>query len=207
MASLGKRSRSTRRGISPPPLHRKLEHTSSEDQRILVTDLPSQPTQSLAPFPSNSSDLLRIFSWNVNGIAPFLQKPTTSFFTPRQEPSAFISTTTPLLDATPYTLRSFLYPHHEPLPRSRHWRRNRHAPRPQARLPPPPAGGKPRVRSGGMGWMVVLVGDVNIARGPLDGCPGMRLGEEQVKGRRDFNARFCSAEEGAGGMGGVDVWR
>lgn len=54
------------------------------------------------------------------------------------------------------------------------------------------------------GWRVCLVGDMNVARGPLDGFPGIRMGREHVRSRADFNARFFLKEDG---FRGVDVWR
>ncbi|GAB7333099.1 hypothetical protein MBLNU13_g04771t1 [Cladosporium sp. NU13] len=53
------------RDISPPPLKRqRLVHTLEETER------------------EQSVSSLRLFSWNINGISPFIQKPITSFFTP-----------------------------------------------------------------------------------------------------------------------------
>lgn len=54
------------------------------------------------------------------------------------------------------------------------------------------------------GWWVVLIGDVNIARAPRDGYPGIRLGSEHVRNRREFNEMFFESEAG---MRGVDTWR
>lgn len=54
------------------------------------------------------------------------------------------------------------------------------------------------------GFNVVLVGDMNIARTPIDGYPGIRLGLEHVKNRADFNAKFFDDEKG---MRGIDTWR
>lgn len=51
------------RDISPPPLKR---------QRLL-----QKPT---GPEREQSDPSLRLFSWNINGISPFIQKPITSFF-------------------------------------------------------------------------------------------------------------------------------
>ena len=52
------------RDISPPPLKRqRLVHTPEEPER------------------EQSVSSLRLFSWNINGISPFIQKPITSFFT------------------------------------------------------------------------------------------------------------------------------
>lgn len=52
------------RDISPPPLKRqRLVHSSTDPER------------------EQSDSSLRLFSWNINGISPFIQKPITSFFT------------------------------------------------------------------------------------------------------------------------------
>lgn len=66
----------------------------------------------------------------------------------------------------------------------------------------------------GAGWRVVLVGDMNVAPAPLDGYPGIRLGMEHIRSRRDFNEKFLSAadnsvdeDEGEGGMRGIDTFR
>lgn len=48
------------------------------------------------------------------------------------------------------------------------------------------------------GWIVVIAGDINIARSPLDGFPGIRLGEAHVKNRMDFDRKFMSKREGLG---------
>ncbi|KAI7218861.1 DNase I-like protein [Hortaea werneckii] len=53
------------RPISPPPKRRKL---SRSDAKHGETD---------------DSNLLTIYSWNVNGIQPLIQQPITSFFSPR----------------------------------------------------------------------------------------------------------------------------
>lgn len=54
------------------------------------------------------------------------------------------------------------------------------------------------------GLRVVVGGDVNIARGAIDGFPGIRLGDEHVRNRRDFNEKFFDGEEG---LRAVDAWR
>jgi len=54
------------------------------------------------------------------------------------------------------------------------------------------------------GWQVVLIGDMNIARSPLDGYPGIRLGAEHVRNRKEWNEMFV---DGKDGMRGVDSWR
>lgn len=51
------------RDISPPPVKRqRLAHTPTKGER------------------KRSGSSLRLFSWNINGISPFIQKPITSFF-------------------------------------------------------------------------------------------------------------------------------
>jgi exonuclease III len=75
------------RDISPPPLKRqRLAHTSTESER------------------EQSGSSLRLFSWNINGISPFIQKPITSFFTSEK-------TTQPRPQAS---LRDFLRRHDFP---------------------------------------------------------------------------------------------
>lgn len=54
------------------------------------------------------------------------------------------------------------------------------------------------------GWHVVLIGDMNIAREPIDGYPGIRLGPDHVKNRSDFNAKFFNEPKG---MRGIDTFR
>jgi exonuclease III len=54
------------------------------------------------------------------------------------------------------------------------------------------------------GWSVVVAGDMNIARSPIDGFPGIRLGEEHVKNRADFERKFMSKNEG---LGMLDTFR
>ena len=55
------------REISPPPLKRR---------RIAGAPVAEQQKDSHTPPP-----VLRLFSWNINGISPFIQQPITSFFT------------------------------------------------------------------------------------------------------------------------------
>lgn len=55
-------------------------------------------------------------------------------------------------------------------------------------------------------YEVVLIGDMNVARSHLDGFPGLRMGDEHVRSRADFNSRFCDGENGEG-IRGVDSWR
>jgi exonuclease III len=84
------------RDISPPPSKRRKTSPKSSTTTSFPASLPPPP-----PSPST----LRIYSWNINGISPFLQMPITSFFpTPKQVP-----TQTP-----PASLRGFLHRHHYP---------------------------------------------------------------------------------------------
>lgn len=48
------------------------------------------------------------------------------------------------------------------------------------------------------GWIVVVAGDLNIARRPIDGFPGIRLGQAHVKNRADFERKIMSKSEGLG---------
>lgn len=61
------------RDISPPPAKRQKVTT----QIAVPIKSPAPEPEPLPPLAANS---IRVFSWNVNGIAPFLQKPITSFF-------------------------------------------------------------------------------------------------------------------------------
>ena len=40
------------------------------------------------------------------------------------------------------------------------------------------------------GWQVVIAGDINISREPIDSFPQLRLGEAHVENRADFHKRF-----------------
>jgi exonuclease III len=63
------------RDISPPPIKRRRVEAVSQPKRLAAAaSLPSRPITDLSP------NLFRIFSWNVNGIEPFLQPSITSFF-------------------------------------------------------------------------------------------------------------------------------
>jgi exonuclease III len=54
-------------------------------------------------------------------------------------------------------------------------------------------------------WHVVLIGDMNIAPSLIDGYPGLRMGAEHVRNRRDFNEKFLGNE--GDGMRGIDTFR
>ncbi|KAL9005040.1 MAG: hypothetical protein Q9188_002167 [Gyalolechia gomerana] len=77
--------------LSPPPLKRRRVETP---RKATPTPLPS-PTPNLHQPPVKRPTSLRIFSWNINGIAPYAdsQRPITAFFpastttsTPRNPP-------------------------------------------------------------------------------------------------------------------------
>lgn len=54
------------------------------------------------------------------------------------------------------------------------------------------------------GYQVVVAGDLNISRTPLDSFPALRLGADHVENRADFEEKFMKAE---GGLGMVDSFR
>lgn len=62
------------RDISPPPAKRQKTASGT-----VVLSQPQVRSDS-AVFPSLKFNTMRIFSWNINGISLFLQKPITSFF-------------------------------------------------------------------------------------------------------------------------------
>lgn len=95
------------RNISPPPAKRRKtgSDTATASQQTVPANTP-------APLPPHNANSLRIFSWNINGILPFLQKPITSFF----EPTKAIGTTdgSPRHALLPASLRAFLQRHQWP---------------------------------------------------------------------------------------------
>ncbi|MCJ1409745.1 hypothetical protein MMC19_003828 [Ptychographa xylographoides] len=58
----------------------------------------------------------------------------------------------------------------------------------------------------GRGWGVVVAGDLNVARSPLDGFPGQRMGEAHVRNRKDFEEKFMAAKDD-GGLEMADTFR
>lgn len=55
------------------------------------------------------------------------------------------------------------------------------------------------------GFGVLLVGDMNVAPSPLDGCPNLRTQPHQhVLNRADFNAKFFTSDDG---LQAIDVFR
>ena len=85
--------------ISPPPLKRQ-RLLEPDKPAVLASSIPSRTITELGP------NQLRIFSWNVNGIGPFLQTSITSFFEKDLAKSARISPSAESV-ATP-TLRGCL---------------------------------------------------------------------------------------------------
>ncbi len=51
------------------------------------------------------------------------------------------------------------------------------------------------------GWEVIVAGDINISRTKIDSFPHLRMGEEHVKNRADFEERII------GGLGMIDTFR
>lgn len=57
------------------------------------------------------------------------------------------------------------------------------------------------------GWLVLIIGDLNVAPARIDGYPNLRTFPQQhVINRADFNTRFLDPENSSG-FRGVDVWR
>ncbi|KAL9098611.1 MAG: hypothetical protein Q9163_005763 [Psora crenata] len=52
-----------------------------------------------------------------------------------------------------------------------------------------------------MGWSAVVIGDINISRTTIDSFPQLRMGEEHVKNRADFERKFMH------GLGMIDTFR
>lgn len=86
------------RDISPPPAKRRKVAKDSTPAAPIQIATPPEP---LPPLGANS---IRIFSWNINGITPFLQKSITSFF-PASTPKD------PKASMPPASLRAFLHRH------------------------------------------------------------------------------------------------
>lgn len=88
------------RDISPPPAKRRKVDRAKDPINL-------HPPPSELPRPPEGDDM-RIFSWNINGITPFLQKSITSFF--KTSPKTGGSK-----DGVPMaSLRDFLHRHHWP---------------------------------------------------------------------------------------------
>lgn len=88
------------RDISPPPAKRRKVNQTTAPRN-------SQPPPSQHPGPPGP-DIMRIFSWNINGITPFLQKSITSYFKSSPAPGG-MRNGVPLA-----SLRDFLRRHHWP---------------------------------------------------------------------------------------------
>lgn len=89
------------REISPPPSKRR--------KIAPATVIPSLQHEIQSPerLPALNANSIRVFSWNVNGIAPFLQKSITNFFQKKG-----LETTTN--SVPPASLRGFLQRHNWP---------------------------------------------------------------------------------------------
>lgn len=92
---------SMNRDISPPPAKRR---RTSGPKPALDT---SQQLAAPQPLPLLTHDSIRIFSWNVNGITPFLQKSITSFFSAAESKEG-------KNNIPPASLRGFLHRHKWP---------------------------------------------------------------------------------------------
>jgi exonuclease III len=89
------------RDISPPPAKRRKIAAQTS------TPISKQPPSDSEPLPPLGHNSVRIFSWNINGINPFLQKSITSFFpTPKSQDNK--------VEIPPPSLRGFLHRHKWP---------------------------------------------------------------------------------------------
>ncbi|KAF1916544.1 Endonuclease/exonuclease/phosphatase [Ampelomyces quisqualis] len=89
------------RDISPPPAKRR---KTAKDVAPAATSQTVTPPEPLPPLHANS---IRVFSWNVNGITPFLQKSIASFFLESKTKDAKDR-------VPPASLRGFLHRHEWP---------------------------------------------------------------------------------------------
>ena len=104
------------REVSPPPTKRRRTAGEADwmnPKRCLKGELQSSQE---APVDANT---IRIYSWNINGIGPFLQKSITPFFSSKPKPSSSCrSGSESALDPSHYqhgtSLREFLRRHHWP---------------------------------------------------------------------------------------------
>jgi exonuclease III len=89
------------RDISPPPPKRRKTVAHSSTPILKQNPLGPEPLHLL------HENSVRIFSWNINGITPFLQKSITSFFpTPKSQDNK--------AEVPPPSLRGFLHRHKWP---------------------------------------------------------------------------------------------
>ncbi|KAF2848502.1 DNase I-like protein [Plenodomus tracheiphilus IPT5] len=94
------------REISPPPAKRRKTRATA----FATSSSAAASSSSSEALPPLDKDAIRIVSWNINGIEPFLQKPITTYF---QSPKRKASNTTK--DPThPASLRGFLERHKWP---------------------------------------------------------------------------------------------
>ncbi|KAJ9133791.1 DNase I-like protein [Coniochaeta hoffmannii] len=95
--------------LSPPPLKRQRLQASASD----VTQPKSTSTQ--PPAPESPNKAIRIISWNINGLQPFIPAsaaPITSYFKPIRPDPTTTSTASP--QHPPNSLRAFLSRHSWP---------------------------------------------------------------------------------------------
>lgn len=93
------------RDISPPPAKRRKTSTQA------ANTLCAAPLFTPEAPPAVDPNILRFFSWNINGIAPFLQKPITLFFRTKSQTDNDHGTKDGM---PPASLRGFLQRHNWP---------------------------------------------------------------------------------------------
>jgi exonuclease III len=96
------------RDISPPPSKRR----KTVQQATVPISTRTSPLNPPKALPKLDDNTIRIFSWNVNGIQPFLQKSITAFFqaSKTRDPTTRIAEN----ETPPASLRGFLQRHHWP---------------------------------------------------------------------------------------------
>lgn len=103
------------RDISPPSLKRRRVSDDAKYVAVKALKGEKEPAEGRQGEASDSS--VRIYSWNINGISPFLQKSITSFFSPsksRPNPRGAPSPSRSNTEGDHASLRAFLRRHHWP---------------------------------------------------------------------------------------------
>ncbi|PVI05313.1 DNase I-like protein [Periconia macrospinosa] len=95
------------REISPPPVKRRRIHHEAVQAEPVAPAPPAPPPPA---FEASSTTCMRVFSWNINGISPFLQQPITNYFSKPKSNASIDDNRTP----APASLRAFLHRHSWP---------------------------------------------------------------------------------------------
>lgn len=76
---LGTASVRVRGAISPPPTRKRRRSSPEENENALHNSIADNTRNFVTPLPANA---IRVFSWNINGISPFVQPSISSFLNP-----------------------------------------------------------------------------------------------------------------------------